>query len=416
MISRQEYFPGTQTAVDNVIQDFAKLTGAKIENSHTNIDTADFVAKQDTAVKAGNVQDIAYSTSNVARLWQLGDLMDVSDVVAQLEKAYGPTESEIKNALFIDGKWAAVPFYSQAGGWFLRKDWLDAKGIKVESVKTYENARDTALAISDPSKNQFGWGLTPNKSGDGRSTVLGCIQAYGGSIASDDGKKVTLDSPETRAAVNFLADLYTNPKYKNMLPPDVFAWDDLGNNKAWLAGTIGITQNAYTLYAQSFKDKNPVYGNTAIFPGLLGPAIERPINTGGWGAFMIFKGAKNPDLAKALAMFMAGGKALLDVATPSLGLVLPAYTKQWDSDPFYTKGDSSFPALRAVIEQPLPITSKTGFHFPQTPSAGSSAVDEGYVLTDMMAQIIQEKVNPDVAVKTATQRAIQLFNQLGIQQ
>jgi len=415
MISRQEYFPGTQTAVDTVIQDFAKLTGAKIENNHVNVDTADFVAKQDTAVKSGNVQDIGYA-GNVARLWQLGDIIDVSDVVAELEKAYGPVESEIKNALFIDGKWAAVPFYSQAGGWFARKDWLDEKGIKVESIKTYENARDIALAISDPSKNRYGWGLTPNKSGDGRATVLDCIHAYGGSIASDDGKKVVLDSPETHAAVNFLADLYTNPKYKNMLPPDVFAWDDLGNNKAWLAGTIGITENAYTLYAQSFKDKNPVYPNTAIFPGLLGPGVETVINTGGWGALMIFKGAKNPALAKELAKYMAGGKALLTVATPSLGLVLPAYTKQWDSDPFYTKGDPSFPALRKVIEQPLPIVSKTGFHFPQTPSAGSSAVDEGYVLTDMMAQIIQEKVKPDDAVKTATQRAIQLFNQLGIKQ
>lgn len=416
MISRQEYFPGTQTAIDTVIQEFAKLTGAKIDNNHLNVDTADFVAKQDTAVKAGNVQDMAYSTGNVSRLWQLGDLMDVSDAVAELEQAYGPLESEVKNALFIDGKWAAIPFYSQAGGWFLRKDWLDAKGIKVDSIKSYENARDAALEISDPSKNQFGWGVTPNKSGDGRSTVLGCIQAYGGSIASDDGKKVTLNSPETLAAVTFLADVYTNPKYKNMLPPDVFAWDDLGNNKAWLAGTIGITQNAYTLYAQSFKDKNPVYKSTAIIPGLLGPAIEVPINFGGWGAFMIFKGAKNPALAKELAKYMAGGKALLEVAKPSLGLVLPAYKKQWDSDPFYTTGDPSFPALRKIIEQPLPIVSKTGFHFPQTPSAGTSAVDEGYVLTDMMAQIIQEKVKPDDAVKTATQRAVQLFNQLGIQQ
>jgi len=60
--------------------------------------------------------------------------------------------------------------------------------------------------------------------------------------------------------------------------------------------------------------------------------------------------------------------------------------------------------------------NKTGFNFPQAPSAGSAAVDEGYVRTDMMAQIIQEKVKPDDAVKTETQRAIQLFNQLGIKQ
>jgi multiple sugar transport system substrate-binding protein len=44
------------------------------------------------------------------------------------------------------------------------------------------------------------------------------INACGG--ASDDGKKVILNSPETVAAVTFLADIYTNAKCKNMLPPD----------------------------------------------------------------------------------------------------------------------------------------------------------------------------------------------------
>ena len=72
-------------------------------------------------------------------------------------------------------------------------------------------------------------------------------------------------------AVTFLADIYTNPKYKNMLPPGVNGWTDTSNNEAWLAGTLGFTNNAYTLYAQSFATKNPVYDQTAIVAGIRRP-------------------------------------------------------------------------------------------------------------------------------------------------
>ena len=56
------------------------------------------------------------------------------------------------------------------------------------------------------------------------------------------------------------------------------------------------------------------------------------------------KGAKNPDLAKATALYLAGGQAFLDFTKPSLGLIMPTYKNQWNSDPFYTQGDPSFPA------------------------------------------------------------------------
>lgn len=418
MISRQEYFKETEKAVDAELQAFAKQLGVEITNDHVNTDDGSFVGKQDAAVKAGSVQDMQYLDRGVSQYAQLGDIIDVTDVVEELQKAYGPVEDAIKNALFINGKWMAIPYFSNAGGWFARKDWIEEKGMKVEDIKTYENARDIALAISDPAKNRFGWGMTVNKSGDANGLIEDCINAYGGAINSDDGKKVTFNSPETVAAVTFLADIYTNAKYKNMLPPGVNGWNDTGNNEAWLAGTIGITKNAYSLYAKSFADKNPVYGKTAIFPALLGPGTDRLITPGGgWGAFVIFKGGKNPELAKAVAKYMAGGTALLNVVKPSLGLLLPAYKKQWDSDPFYTQGDPSFPALRKVIEADLPIKSKTGYAFPQAPSPGKDqAVSSQYVLTDMMGDIIQKGTKPADAVKAAHDRIVAAFEQLGIKQ
>jgi multiple sugar transport system substrate-binding protein len=418
VITRQEYFPDTQKAMDTELQNYAKQAGFEVTNDHVNTDDGGAVAKQDAAVKSGNVQDMQYVDRFVSQFAQLGDIIDVTDVVEEMQKIYGPVEDYIKNALVLNGKWMAIPFFANAGGWFVRKDWLADKGMKVEDIKTYENARDVALAISDPAKNRFGWGMTVNQGGDANGLIEDCIQAYGGAMNDDTGKKVTLNSPETVAAVTFLADIYTNAKYKNMLPPGVGGWNDTGNNEAWLAGTIGITKNAFSLYAKSYADKSPIYGQTAVFPALLGPGTDRLITPGGgWGAWIIFKGAKNPELAKEVAKRMSGGSSLLAIVKPSIGLVMPAYKKQWDSDPFYTTGEPSYPALRKVIEADLPIPTKTGFHFPQTPSPGhDQARDSDFVYTNMMADIITKGTKVPDAVKAAHDATVKIFEQLGIKQ
>ena len=357
-----------------------------------------------------------YGAGWAPQWYQLGDLLDVTDVVNQLQDAYGPAEDATKINIFIDSKWWGIPYSTQATALFVRKDWLTEKGIKPEDVKTFDNMRDVALQISDPSKNRYGWGMTTNRSGDGNYMVLSVVESYGGAINSNDGLKVVFNSPETVAAIQFLADIHTNAKYKNMLPPGVEGWTDPSNNEAWLAGTIGFTQNAYTLYAQSKAQNNPVYGNTAILPGVLGPGTDQIIAVPASNYFTLFKGGKNPELAEAMAKFLIAPSSFITVSKPSAGLNMPGYKKIWDTDPFYTSGDPSFPALRQVIEAKLPIKSKTGYTFPQAASAGNSAVQSQYILSDMMGEIIQKGTKVPDAVKTAHDRMVGLFNQLGLKQ
>jgi multiple sugar transport system substrate-binding protein len=416
IISKQEYFKSVETVFDAAVQDFAQMTGTKIENTRTNEQAVGVVQKEDAAVKAGNPPDMAYFDTFVPEFFQLGDSIDVSDTVATITAAYGAPEDNVRINTTFGGKYYAIPYSSEGSGWFARKDWLAEKGIKVADIKTFTDLRDVALQISDPSKNRFGWGMTVNQSGDGNGLIQGVINAYGGAGASDDGKKAIFNSPETVEAVTFLADIYTNPKYKNMLPPGVLSWSDTGNNEAWLAGVLGFTTNQFSLYAQSKATKNPVYDQTVVFPGFTGPSVDRPLAFGNYTYFVIFKNAKNPDLAKALAKYLVAGPALLNMVKPANGLILPAYKKVWDSDPYYLNGDPVFAASRQVVEQPLPIATKTGLHFPQAPSPAWQQAYNSYVLTDMMGQIIQKGVKPADAVKQAQDRTVAAFNQLGIQQ
>jgi multiple sugar transport system substrate-binding protein len=254
-----------------------------------------------------------------------------------------------------------------------------------------------------------------NRSGDANGFIENVINTYGGAIASNDGQKVVLNSPETVQAVSFIGDIYTNPKYKPMLPPGIESWTDSSNNENWLAGIIGFTRNQYSVYADSKTKGNPVYANTHPFIDGIGPASPRPITFGQSQAFVVFKGAKNPDLAKQVAKYLVSGTPLLGVAKEAPGLVNPAWDKVWDSDPYYSSGDPAFAALRKITQQPLPLTTSTGYAFPQTPSSGQQASVAAYLLTDMMQSVVQG-TRPAEAVATAHDRMVQIFEQQGLAQ
>lgn len=417
-IAQQLYFTAANDAYAQGLSDFAQQTGTTVTNTNINADTGNFVAKQDAAVKAGNVQDMATAAASrfVAQLHQLDDIVPVTDTVNQLEKIYGPTADANRINLLLGGQWWGIPFYSSGSGWFIRKDWLQEKGIKESGLKSFKDARDIALEVSDPSQNRFGWGSTVNRSGDANGFILSVMNAYGSSITADNGRKVIFNSPETIEAITFLADIYTNSKYKKMLPPGILSWTDSSNNEAWLAGIIGFTNNAYSLYAQSKVQKNPVYDRTLTWPGFTGPGTDTVINTGDCLAFVVFKGAREPDFAKLLAQYLVDGDVMLNMVKASHGLILPAYDRIWHSDPYYLNGDPIFSTLYKILTQKLPIATKTGLHFPQSPSPGIQAVNQSYVLTDMMGDIIQKGVKVKDAVTTANQRMLDIFDQLGIKQ
>ncbi len=415
-LSTRQYFDEANTAVENILKTFAKDTKTTVKNASFNADEGNFVAKQQAAVKAGNVADMAFVDAGrfVSQMQELDLIEDVTDVVDEVVGKLGPAGGTAEYALKIDGKWWGIPFYTMGSGWFARKDWLEEKGIAYDDLKTLEDIRDAALEISGDGR--YGWGLTVNRGGDANGLVESTVNTYGGGISDDAGEKVVFKSDETIEAVRFLAEIYTSDKYKPMLPPGVMSWTDTGNNEAYLAGVTGVTLNSYSVYAEAKATGNKVHPVTWTFPGFAGPATDISLTTAGVMAFVIFKGAKNPGLAKVVAKYLASGDGLLPLAKDSGAMVYPAYEKVWKSDPFYLEGDPIFKPTYELSTKELPIETTTGYHYPQDTSPGRGAVGQAYILTDMMGEIIQKGVKVETAVDHAHQRMVQTFEQLGFKQ
>ncbi|MDQ6907943.1 MAG: hypothetical protein M3176_14055, partial [Chloroflexota bacterium] len=407
-----QYYKAVQDGIGNQIKTYTQSVGADVDLSIASTDAGPNVQKVQAGVQAGNPFDFADDIGvSPQQLITLGLLTDVTDITKQLTDAYGSLMPIVAPGLQQNGKFWAIPYFTSSDAWFVRKDWCQAKGIDPATLDTYEKCRDAALAISDPSKNQFGWGFSPYAVGDGPQLITHVVHSYGGAIQDKTGTKVVWNSPETVAGITFLADIYTNSKYKNMLPTGFESWDGSGNNMAWLNGTIGITANAFTLYAKSKDDKNPVFDKTFVLQRPKGPAVKTSLRGGQLGYFYIPKGAKNADLAMETAKYMMQPEQWFALAKQAGGLILPAYESQWKND--YWKTDPNYAQLEGQVRDPSGY-NQTYYPGPVTP--GVDGIVGNKVLENMMAAIIQKGQKVDAAVKDAHDQMVKIYEQFGLKQ
>jgi multiple sugar transport system substrate-binding protein len=416
VIHRTEYFEQAQTLFRETVADFAQANGARLDISTTNPESfGDFLGKMSAAVRAGNPPDFAYTSNvSIAQMSLLGLLEDVTDVVDEAVRRYGnimPGISAPANGKF-NGRWMAVPFLASTTGYFMRGDKLKEKGIDPKSLKTYEQRRAAALAMSDPDRQFWGWGLTPNQSGDGYGFLISVIQAFGGHYTDKSGMIVQFNSPETLAAVEWLAETYDRDgKYGPMLPPGVESWGDISNNEAFLAGSIGYTHNAFSVYAQAKRDNNPVFPNIVVLPA---PTFNdgTPRDGGlvtGW--LTVFKGAPNADLGKQLALELLAPENFTPISKVAGGLFNPAYEDLWTAE--LIASDPNFAIIKEQVSVEDPFI---GPSWPAEPNAAIDAIRAQGVVEQMVANVIAGRMSPEGAVEDAHNKIVTIFEEGGIMQ
>ncbi len=414
VIHRTEYFEQVQTLFRDTVVDFASDANITLDISTANPEAfGDFLSKMQAAVQAGNPPDIAYTSNiSIAQMHLLDLLEDVSDVVEEAERRYGrimPGTNAAKNAQF-DGVWKAIPFISSATGYFMRNDKLEEAGYVAADLETYDQRREAALAMSDPDNEFWGWGLTPNQSGDGWGFLMSVINSFGGGYTDETGLIVNFNTPETLAAVDWLVDTYTNPMYAPMLPPGVLSWGDISNNEAYLAGTIGYTHNAFSVYAQAKRDESPYYPDTVLLRAPYGPSGIR--QDGGANSWLtIFKGAPNIDAAKELALHLLDPDNFVPMASLGAGLFMPAYEDLWTDE--LIEADPNFAIIKDIVSIEEPFI---GASWPAEPSAAIDAIRANGIVEQMIANATSGRMTNEEALENAHDQIVDIFEEGGIEQ
>ena len=410
VLQDQDFQPAMNAYVRKAIEDFARFQGWALDTSYVAGFSAggDLFQKLGAAVNAGTPPDLLGKDLSGYQMKFLGLLEPLDDLAREMIARYGEPMPGTQNDTLIDGKWWGVPWFTRSGGYWGRKSWFDEAGLDmVAATDTLEGLPEALLKISDPGKRRYGWGMTINTCGDGESVVQSTCMMFGSRLTDESGQVVRLDSPETVRAVTWLTSIYTDPKYRPMLPPGVNSWTDPSNNEAWLAGQIGFASNAGTLYAQSRQEGNLLGDDTYLLQQPAGPDGAR-LRGANCNRFWVFKGSKNVEGSKDFIRYMLDPVAQEALWTYTPGYVLPAYTSGWD-DPII-QAERNSKAFQPVA---LATPPYNGISYPGKNTAAAAAVNSQNVYTKMTARVLGGMPAAD-SVKQAAQQAVQIYQQYGL--
>jgi len=240
------------------------------------VDGLTIQARVTSAVQSGNGPDLIQVFNNWAQLYA-DSVVDVSDVAEEIGNAQGGYY-ETSRAVAYDGrKWIAVPWTIIGAQIVNRKSWWGEIGYdETKYPQTWEEYRAAGKklkAAGHPVGQTLGHAF-----GDGPAFWYPYLWSWGGKEVEADGKTVVLNSPGTVESVKFAVGWW-----KDACDEGAFAWDDSGNNRAFLAGTIAATNNGASIYLEA-KKKPDTYLTEAGKP-LKDDVFHTPLPKGPAGQF-----------------------------------------------------------------------------------------------------------------------------------
>ncbi|PZQ91817.1 MAG: ABC transporter substrate-binding protein [Leifsonia xyli] len=247
------------------------------------------------------VQDFQAKSGRYDVIW--GDVVWTSEFAAygwleplDATKVAGPDilPAAVASATY-DGKIWAAPFMTNAGLLYYRSDLIDSPPTTWEELSAdCEIAKQNNI---DCYAGQFAQyeGLTVN--------AAEAINSAGGTFLSDDGSKVTVDSPEAREGLQHLVDMFKNGDVNKA----AITYQEQESANAFLDGKLMFLRNWPYVYTAASAPDSVIAGKfgMAQLPGKdgLGVSSLGGINLG-VSAF-----SKNKETAKAWVEWMQSEEA-----------------------------------------------------------------------------------------------------------
>jgi multiple sugar transport system substrate-binding protein len=231
--------------------------------------------------------------------------------------------------------------------------------------------------------------------------------AYGAAI-QDENENVVINSPETVAAVEYMAQLF-----KNCMTDEVFGWNAASNNQLLIQGQASYILNSISAYRTAQEAQPDVAKDIFFTRPLVGPAGPERALAHGHAVFIyqIPNHAEYPDTAKEFILHLVDNykdacyesKFYNFPAWPSLTPELFAEGGWLDNDPF----GSEPPDKLAVLKDANDWTTNLGW-----PGPANAAIGEIFnlpILPNMMARAARGEQTAAESVAQAETEIKEIF-------
>lgn len=394
------FVPRFDVWYDQFVAEWGEANGVTTQVDHIN--TADVPAAIAAEIAAGEGHDLVEHLASLAQYEQ--SMLPLNDVVEELNNRHG---EQLPMAMRNSFNPTTGNFYGLCHGYApdpgdYRRSLWEAVGFP-DGPSTWDELLSGGAQIRSEQGIQMGIGMSNEV--DSRMAAQTLIWAYGAAI-QDESENVTINSPETIAAVEFMAELYNQT-----MTPEVFGWNAASNNQLLVAGRASYILNSISAYRTAQKDQPEVGADIFFKTPLLGPAGEDWALAHGHAVFidMIPQHSQNPDTAKEFLMHLVGNYAQASYESelynfPAWTSTVPELSEWLADDPF----ESEPPDKLNVLSTANDWTTNLGH-----PGPANAALGEIFnlpILPDMMARTATGLQTAEESVAQAEAEIVAIFD------
>jgi trehalose/maltose transport system substrate-binding protein len=204
----------------------------------------------------------------------------------------------------VEGKFVALPWYTDTGLMFYRKDLLEKYGKPVP--KSWAEFTETAKAVQEGERaagNKDMWGYVwQGKSYEGLTCdAIEWVGSFGGGTIIDEKGNITIDNAKAAEALT-LAKGWVN----TISPQGVLNYDEESSRGAFEAGNAVFLRNWAYVWGTSQGKDQPLVGKVGVASLPVGAEGAKSSGCMGTAHLGVSKYTKNKEAAVSLIRFMSG--------------------------------------------------------------------------------------------------------------
>lgn len=387
--------------------------GEKFEALHPGVDVqisvmpwSGVLDKLMAAIMAGNPPDLTVVGQGTPQtLSESGGLKELSSFIDKI----GGKDSFLGTSLSVlgsstDGGVYAVPLYITPVVAYYRESWVKEAGIE-KLPETWEEYYELCKAVTDPSKNRYGFGIPLGEGNHAVKTIWSFLQGNGVNLVNVDAKGnwyVDIDAEDKAAMVETYNYLYK--LVKDCSPSGILSYTQANVRELVANGTIMSRIDTPEIYYNVMKISPESIDDVKYFQI---PPRKTNSQYMGWVGFSVPEKG-NSELAEAFLEYCYTGDNLLDFYLSYPYAMFPTKADLFHSEKYQN-------GLPEVLKPMVPdmaveiLSHSASIALAAGPFPYAGEVEQSGILTNPLMKMFTNGISAEAAVDEAIAGLNNLF-------